>query len=66
MGTTDTKACAGVSSPLGLCELNYQADSLHKHGRKCIYETDNLTLELESNLIDIEMATLPQIYLGEK
>lgn len=33
---------------------------------KCIYGTDNLTLEYESNLIDIEMATLPQIYLDEK
>lgn len=28
------KACTGVSSPLGLCELNYQTDSLYKNGRK--------------------------------
>lgn len=34
MDTSDIKACTGVSSPLGLCELNYQTDSLYKHERK--------------------------------
>lgn len=66
MDTTDRKACTGESSPPGLCELNHPPDHYISTEGKCIRETDNLTLESESNLIDIDMATLPQIYLDEK
>lgn len=68
MYTTDIKACTAVSSPFGLCELNYQADcnDISMAG-KYMYKTDNkTTLEFKPNLITIEMTRFPQRYLDDK
>lgn len=57
MYTTHIKACTGVSSASALYELNYQSTHISE---EYIHKVHNLTLELKSNLINIEVAPFPQ------